>query len=108
MADDAYLLSLAQGAAQDLAGVRADVASIAEVILPDESEVSLLADDGASDGAARSVGSLESGDSVPDGFYDDLMQFEYMQTVTGFFVFAALLLNFGALLWLSFSDKWRS
>ena len=41
-------------------------------------------------------------------FADDLMAFQWMQTVTGLFLLVAVLLNLGATLWLAFSDKWRS
>lgn len=100
MVDDAYLLSLAEKASGDLSSVAESVASISDVILPRDPEFSLLSlDDGETSGVQAVA--------VPDSFFDDLMSFQYMQTVTGFFVLAALLLNFGALLFLSFSDKWR-
>lgn len=113
MADESYLLSLAVNASDDLAAVKGDLASVkeiltsfAEVTLPDESELSLYAAGDANAGSPDDSASEVV--AVPDGFYDDLLSFQAAQAVIGLFVVAALLLNFGALLWLSFSDKWRS
>lgn len=53
------------------------------------------------------VTEVRSDVEVPSSFFSDLMSFQYFQTVLLVFVLVSLLLNFGALLWLSFSDKWR-
>ena len=43
-----------------------------------------------------------------DGYPDDCLQLMSMQAVLLSFLLFAVLLNLGANLWLSFSDKWRS
>lgn len=54
------------------------------------------------------VTEVHSSVEVPSDFFAHLMGFQYMQTVLMVFMLVALLLNLGATLWLSFSDKWRS
>ncbi|MCI8468634.1 MAG: hypothetical protein HFJ75_03955 [Eggerthellaceae bacterium] len=105
MADEAYLLSLAVGASDDLAAVRDGVdalgVSVSDLLarLDEPRELSL-----PSDGVGRSVGSIEG---APGVSVSDLMALQAAQCVTGFFVLLALLLSLGVQLWSAFSDQWR-
>lgn len=60
-----------------------------------------------SDESSNWVTEVRSEVEVPSSFFSDLMSFQYFQTVLLVSALVVLLLNFGALLWLSFSDKWR-
>lgn len=109
MADEAYLLSLAVGASDDLAAVRDGVdalgVSVSDLLARlDEPRELSLPSDVVPDGVGRSVGSIEG---APDGFYSDLMALQAAQCVTGLFVLLALLLSLGVQLWSAFSDQWR-
>lgn len=81
---------------------------VGEVPQPEEEEAANLApaEPAADDGAW--VTEVHSSVEVPELFFDDLMSFQYMQTVLLAFLLLAFLLNLGATLWLAFSDKWRS
>lgn len=64
--------------------------------------------DGASDAPS---GDSSAGVVLPSdfaGFSEVCMQHMSMQTALLSFLLLAVLLSFGASLWLSFSDKWRS
>ena len=92
-----------------LKGVDSDILALlkvqaAEVPQPDEPEISLPVPYSADD----SVQVAEVDSSSLDVFQHDLLAFQWMQTVIGVFLLVAVLLNLGATLWLSFSDKWRS
>lgn len=110
MADESYLLGLAVGASDDLAAIRDQLsglgdfqASVLEFMAPDSAEVSLAAPE--PDGAALTSGAIEG---APDGFYSDLLAFEYAQSVTGVLVLVVLALMLGAQLFQSFAHMWRS
>ncbi len=110
MADEACLLSLANGARDDLAAIAGEVeglksfeASLLEFMAPDVAEVSLAPP--GPDGVALTSGAIEG---VPDGFYSDLLAFEYAQSVTGVLVLVVLALMLGAQLFQSFAHMWRS
>ena len=129
--DEESAVSLALGAAKALDSVREDVAQVkevnvrqfdllkskldevtgllskkpaSEVEIPAEPEAQNL----ASSDDANWVTEVRSGVEVPETFFSDLMSFQYMQTVLLVFLLLAFLLNLGAILWLAFSDKWRS
>lgn len=92
-----------------LKGVDSDILALlkvqgAEVPQPDQPEISLSVPYSALDSAQ--VAEVDS--SPLDAFQHDLLAFQWMQTVLGVFLLVAVLLNLGASLWLSFSDKWRS
>lgn len=115
--DQAFALAL--DALSSLDSIREDVSAIkgvdsdilallkvqnAEVPQPDEPEISLPVPYSAGDSAQV----VEVDSSALDVFQRDLLSFQWMQTVIGVFLLVAVLLNLGATLWLSFSDKWRS
>ena len=118
---DDQALSLALDALSSLDSIREDVSAIkgvdsdilallkvqnAEVPQPDEPEVSALPSPLSDSAEVQGVQLVEV-----SGFSDfaaDLLGFQYMSLVVFVFLFVAVLCNFGALLWLSFSDKWRS
>ena len=117
--DEASAVSLALDAFSSLESIREDVSAIkgldsdivallkvqgAEVPLPEGPEVPLPVPYSAADSAQ--VAEVDS--SSLDAFQRDLLSFQWIQTVIGFFLLLALLLNLGATLWLAFSDKWRS
>lgn len=111
--------SLALDAYQALQGIHEDVAQIkglnsdvldvlrdlqaSEVPDPDLAAVPIPLDD-----SSNWVTEVRSSVEVPPDFFNHLMGFQYMQTVLIVFMLLALLLNLGAILWLAFSDKWRS
>ena len=118
--------SLALDAAQTLKGIGEDVAALKaqnsdvlssidslrlsnvegfQQLIARDSYLPVPAD--VSDESANWVTEVRSEIEVPSSFFSDLMSFQYFQTVLLVFVLVSLLLNFGALLWLSFSDKWR-
>lgn len=118
--------SLALDAAQILKGIGEDVAALKaqnsdvlasidslrlsnvegfQQLIARDSYLPVPAD--VSDESANWVTEVRSEIEVPSSFFSDLMSFQYFQTVLLVFVLVSLLLNFGALLWLSFSDKWR-
>ena len=116
---------LAVDAAATLKGIGQDVAQIRELSFkqleilsrpdeaeevpqPDEDEAqALILDDGMPDDGGW-VTEVHSSVEVPPEFFSDLMAFQWMGLVLSVFMLVALLLNFGATLWLAFSDKWRS
>lgn len=124
--DENAAASLALDAAQTLKGIGEDVAQIkgtnSDVLAAIESLrltnvegfQQLIARDAelaiASDAPEDSnwVTEVRSSVEVPPDFFPHLMGFQYMQTVLMVFLLVAFLLNLGATLWLSFSDKWRS
>ncbi len=93
-----------------LKGVDSDILALlkdqaAEVPQPDQPEISLPSP--LSDVTESQV--VQSIDvSGFSDFASDLLGFQYMNLAVSVFLFVAVLCNFGALLWLSFSDKWRS
>lgn len=118
--------SLALDAAQTLKGIGEDVAALKaqnsdvlasieslrltnvegfQQLIARDSDLAVPAD--VSGDSANWVTEVRSEVEVPSSFFSDLMSFQYFQTVLLVFVLVSLLLNFGALLWLSFSDKWR-
>ena len=123
--DETEAAGLAVDAAATLKGIGQDVAQIRELSFkqleilsrPDEAE-EVPQPDGEeaanlapAEPAADDVGwvtEVHSSVEVPSGFFGDLMSFQYMQTVLLVFLLLAFLLNLGAILWLAFSDKWRS
>lgn len=115
--NDSDLIALGVDAAKDLKLLNKDVSSIAkdvsairdllsndslEVSLPDGYELPIVPQ------PVDQVAEVSQAYPVPDGFYGDLLSFQWCQTVLLIFVLAALMLNFGVNLWLAFSDKWRS
>ena len=125
--DENAAAALALDAAQTLEGIGEDVAQIkagnSDVLAAIESLRQtdaegfrqLIARDGemavatdAPEDSGNWVTEVRSSTEVPPGFFDDVLSFQYMQVVLGSFVLVALFLNFGATLWLAFSDKWRS
>lgn len=124
--DEAAAASLALDAYQALKGIGEDVAQIkganSDVLAAIESLrqtnvegfQQLIARDAdlviATDAPEDSnwVTEVRSSVEVPPDFFAHLMGFQYMQTVLSVFLLVAFLLNLGATLWLSFSDKWRS
>lgn len=123
--DETEAAGLAVDAAATLKGIGQDVAQIRELSFkqleilsrpdeaeevpqPDEEEAqSLILDEGAPDDGGW-VTEVHSSVEVPPEFFSDLMAFQWMSLVLSAFMLVALLLNFGATLWLAFSDKWRS
>ncbi len=123
--DEMEAAGLAVDAAATLKGIGQDVAQIRELSFkqleilsrpdeaeevpqPDEEEAqSLILDEGAPDDGGW-VTEVHSSVEVPPEFFSDLMAFQWMSLVLSAFMLVALLLNFGATLWLAFSDKWRS
>ena len=110
MVDETYLLSLATGARDDLAAIAGEVeglksfeSQLLEVLAPDAAEISLAPLQ--PDGVARTSGVIEG---APDGFYSDLLSFEYAQSVTGVLVLVVLALMLGVQLFQSFAHMWRS
>lgn len=118
--------SLALDAAQTLKGIGEDVAALkaqnSDVLASIESLrlsnvegfQQLIARDSdlpvpvdVPDESVNWVTEVRSDVEVPSSFFSDLMSFQYFQTVLLVSVLVSLLLNFGASLWLSFSDKWR-
>ena len=123
--DETEAAGLAVDAVATLKGIGQDVAQIRELSFkqleilsrpdeaeevphPDEEEAANLAPaEPAADGGGW-VTEVHSSIEVPAEFFDDLMSFQWMGLVLSAFMLVALLLNFGAALWLAFSDKWRS
>lgn len=120
--DETQALNLAVDAYAALQGIREDVAQLkginsdvlalltdrTEVPAPDVPDISLYGLEGGSVGDGQWHTTVTSETEVPAAFFTDVMGFQYMQTVLFVFMLLALLLNLGATLWLSFSDKWRS
>lgn len=111
MADEAYLLSLAVGARDDLSALRDELdgfqgwrEQLFSLLDQPEAFSVPLPDDGFSDGVGRTVGVIEG---APDGFYADLMAAQWCQCVIGVLVVVALMLSLGVQLWTAFSDQWR-
>lgn len=111
LAMDAY--SSIQGIGEDVAqlkGQNSDVlallAEIRDAVSTEVPAAELL--DAAPDDGSNWVTEVRSTVEVPEPFFNDLMSFQYMQTVLLVFLLLAFLLNLGATLWLAFSDKWRS
>lgn len=119
--------SLALDAAQILKGIGEDVAALKaqnsdvlasidslrlsnvegfQQLIARDSDLAVVPAD-VNDDSANWVTEVRSEVEVPSSFFSDLLSFQYFQTVLLVFVLVSLLLNFGALLWLSFSDKWR-
>ena len=103
LALDAY--QVLQGIGEDVAQIRGQnsdvLAALGELVARDAAQP--VAEDS---GSWQTV--VTSSVEVPAQFFPDLMGFQYMQTVLFVFVLVALLLDLGAILWLAFSDKWRS
>lgn len=111
--------SLALDAYQALQGIHEDVAQIkginSDVLdalrglqaseVPDSDPAAVPA---PLDDSSNWVTEVHSSVEVPPDFFSHLIGFQYMQTVLSVFLLVAFLLNLGATLWLSFSDKWRS
>lgn len=125
--DESAAASLALDAAQTLEGIGEDVAQIKgqnsdvlaaieslrqtdaegfRQLIARDSEIAIATD--APDDSANWVTEVHSSVEVPPDFFTHLMGFQYMQTVLLVFMLVAFLLNLGAMLWLAFSDKWRS
>lgn len=109
MADESYLLSLAVGARDDLDAIAGQLdgfkdfqATVLEFMAPDSVEVAAV--------PAPLVDSASSAISqgVPDGFFADLMAFEYAQTVTGVLILVVVAFSLGVQLFQSFAYLWRS
>lgn len=123
--DETEAAGLAVDAAATLKGIGQDVAQIRELSFkqleilsrPDEAEevpqpdgeeaANLAPAESAADDGGW-VTEVHSSVEVPSEFFSDLMAFQWMGLVLSVFMLVALLLNFGATLWLAFSDKWRS
>lgn len=116
--DEQQAVSLALDAMSSLDSIRDDVSEIkgidsdilallkvqaAEVPQPDDVELEPLP---LADFEPSQV--FEVASSAFEGFAHDLMAFQYMQLTVSVFLLLGVLLNFGATLWLAFSDKWRS
>lgn len=113
--DKADLLNTGIDAVKDLKDVKSDVSSIKTLLEGVTSDVppaspaevaevegSPLSDD------SNWVTEVQTNAVIPETYFEDHLSFQWMQTVLLVFVLVALFLNFGATLWLSFSDKWRS
>lgn len=92
----------------ELKGIDSDILALlkvqaAEVPQPDEADLAPLP---LADFEPSQV--FEVAASSFEGFAHDLMSFQYMQLTVSVFLLLGVLLNFGATLWLAFSDKWRS
>lgn len=111
-------ISLALDALSSLDSIREDVSSIkgldtdilallkvqaAEVPQPDEVEIVPYSYSAPQESQVVEVSSVSF-----DDFAHDLMSFQYMSLTVLVFLLLGVLLNFGATLWLAFSDKWRS
>ena len=110
--DEATAVKLAMDAYSSIQGIGEDVAQLKG---QNSDVLSLLAEipaadllDAAPDDGSNWVTEVRSTVEVPEPFFNDLMSFQYMQTVLLVFLLLAFLLNLGATLWLAFSDKWRS
>lgn len=109
LALDAY--SALQGIGEDVAQIRADnsdiLAALGQLVARDAAQP--VADDsGAVALDLKTFEEVPVSIEPPANFWGELMGFQYMQTVLFVFMLVALLLNLGAILWLAFSDKWRS
>lgn len=116
--DENAAASLALDAAQVLEGIGEDVAQIkgqnsdvlaalGQIVALDQ-ESPMASDEGAVALDFETFEEVPVTNEPPANFWGDLMGFQWMQTVLMVFMLVALLLNLGATLWLSFSDKWRS
>lgn len=114
--DENSLISLAIESASDLKGVCKDVAQIKELLskqatevpLSDGMEVSPHDEEALEAEPVATVVEVQPSVDVPSEYFPDMLSFQWMQTVLLVFVLVAMFLNFGATLWLAFSDKWRS
>ena len=116
--DENAAASLALDAYQTLEGIGEDVAQIkgqnsdvlaalGQIVARDQ-ESTMASDEGAVALDLETFEEVPVTNEPPANFWGDLMGFQWMQTVLMVFMLVALLLNLGATLWLSFSDKWRS
>ena len=114
--DESSLIDLAVNSASGLKGIGEDVAQIKELLsrevseipLSDGLEVAPLDSGSVDDESAPAVVEVQPAIDVPPDYFSDMLSFQWMQTVLLVFMLVAMLLNFGAALWLAFSDKWRS
>lgn len=114
--DENSLINLAIESASDLKGVCKDVSQIKELLLKQATEIPLSDglevaphdEDAVETESAPTVVEVQPSFDVPTEYFPDMLSFQWMQTVLLVFVLVAMFLNFGATLWLAFSDKWRS
>ena len=116
--DENAAASLALDAYQALEGIGEDVAQIkgqnsdvlaalGQIVARDQ-ESPVVSDEGAVALDLETFEEVPVTNEPPANFWGDLMAFQWMHIVLMVFMLVAILLNLGAALWLSFSDKWRS
>lgn len=115
--DEAQIIELSLSAKNDLSNISAGVQQINEqvnlLVSERHAEIVQKLDNAlAIEGESEAEDNQDIAETVevtvePTQFETDLLQFEYMQTVTGILIAVTLMLSLGVQLFLAFNKHWR-